>query len=147
VAEALFSRTAEERGTSDQFFADSCGTSGHHAGDPPDPRTLKNARGNNLKITHIGRQLCPEDFISASLIITMDSDNYRDTRNLALKHGFESGNIRMLRTFDPEAANDDLDVPDPWYGGEQGFEEVFQIISRSCSGLMDALQASYPHLP
>ena len=138
---------AGERGTSNQFYSDSCGTSGHHAGEPPDPRTLKNARSNNLEISHLGRQLSPQDFVSASLILTMDSANYRDTRALALKHGFESGNIRMLRMFDPEAANGDLDVPDPWYGGEQGFEEVFQIISRSCGGLMDALQADYPQLP
>jgi protein-tyrosine phosphatase len=147
LAEAIFSRMASERGTSNQFYSDSCGTSGHHTGEPPDPRTLKNARSNNLEIAHLGRQLSPEDFVSAQLILTMDSGNYRDTMALALKHGFEAGNIRMLRMFDPEAANGDLDVPDPWYGGEQGFEDVFKIISRSCSGLMDALQASYPHLP
>jgi len=147
LAEAVFIRLAGERGISDRFYADSCGTAGHHAGQPPDPRTLKNARKNKLEIVHLGRQLHPDDFATASLILTMDSDNYRNTRSLALKNGYDTAAISMLRRFDPAAVKDDLDVPDPWYGGEEGFEEVFQIISRSCSGLVDALEASYPGLP
>jgi protein-tyrosine phosphatase len=77
----------------------------------------------------------------------MDSQNYRDTKALARKHGFDACDIRMLRRFDPIAKEPELDVPDPWYGGEEGFEEVFQIISRSCASLLDALESNHPNMP
>jgi protein-tyrosine phosphatase len=147
LAEAIFSKLAEEQGMAEFYKADSCGTSGHHIGEQPDSRTLRNARKNKLQIQHRGRQLHPDDFHSASLILTMDRHNYQETKALATRHGFDSSDIRMLRSFDPLAVESNPDVPDPWYGGEEGFEEVFQIIFRSCSGLLEVMQKSHPHLP
>lgn len=147
LAEALFSKFADEHGISSVFQSDSCGTSGHHRGESPDKRTLKNAKKNNLEIVHLGRQLHPDDFRRSAMILTMDAQNYRDTVSLANRHASEICDIRMLRSFDPLADSHNLDVPDPWFGGEDGFEEVFQIISRSCAGLVEALKKSYPDLP
>ena len=136
-----------EAGIQSFYEADSCGTGGHHRGEEPDSRTLKNARKNGLEIRHRARQLQPADFENSSLILTMDSANYRDTLALAKRHGFDAGHVRMLRSFDLLAAHPQEDVPDPWYGGEEGFEEVFQILSRSCGGLVNALKKSHPALP
>ena len=146
LAEALFLYHAEEAGLGDRFEADSCGTSGHHAGDLPDPRTRANAARNGIEILHRGRQLRPGDFSKFDLILTMDRQNYRDARNLALRHGFEQADIRMMRRYDPLASHPEEEVPDPWYGGEEGFEEVFQILSRSCSGLLESLRQEM-HMP
>ncbi len=147
LAEALFSKLSEEAGIQAYYEADSCGTGGHHRGEEPDSRTLRNARKNGLEIRHRARQLQPEDFENFNLILTMDSSNYRDTLALAKRHGLDAGDVRMLRSFDPLAEHLQADVPDPWYGGEEGFEQVFQILSRSCGSLVNALKKSHPALP
>jgi protein-tyrosine phosphatase len=142
LAKGLFNHMAEQAGLGGFLMADACGTAGHHQGEEPDQRTIRNARKNGLEIHHRARKLQPEDFQNFDFILTMDASNFRDTAALAGRHGFNEADIRMLRSFDPQAAHPEADVPDPWYGGEEGFEEVFQMLHRSCSALIAHLKKS-----
>jgi protein-tyrosine phosphatase len=143
LAEAIFLRHLKIAGMEDKFSADSCGTSGHHAGDNPDSRTIRNARKNGIEIQHIGRQFSLQDFSSADMIVAMDKKNFNNIQSLAFQNGFHKADIRMMRSFDPEAQFE-ADVPDPWYGGEEGFEDVFQILWRSCGRLAAELVKTVP---
>lgn len=144
LAEAIFSHLVSKEGLNDYFHIESCGTSGNHQGEGADPRTLKNARENGISIQHTSRKLNPEDFRNFDLILTMDRYNFRETVKLATKHGLQHADIRMMRSFDPHAPG--ADVPDPWYGTEEDFGEVFRILHRSCSSLLDSLRNENPAL-
>lgn len=144
LAEALFKQKVNERGWSKYFYADSCGTSDYHIGDPPDRRTVANARNNGIEINHRGRQLSRDDFERFDFILAMDKDNYADIVAMAGGKSLE-GKLFLMRYFDPEAKNSE--VPDPYYGGEEGFQQVFQILDRSVEGFLDYLAGRYslPH--
>ena len=83
------------------------------------------------------RQVTPADFAAFDLIVAMDHTNERDL--LALAPDAEArGKVVLLRSFDPEAiASGDLEVPDPYYGGEDGFEIVLDVVERGCRGLLE----------
>ena len=139
LAEAIFKKQLETRGLSEKYVSDSCGTSSQHIGDRPDPRTIRNARHHNVEINHIGRQLQVTDFSGFDLILTMDRSNLQNTLDLASKATGKKAEIKMIRSFDPESLGSQ-DVPDPWYGNEEGFEEIYQILSRTCHSLIDFLE-------
>jgi protein-tyrosine phosphatase len=118
---------------------DSSGTGTWHLGHPMDERaasTLAAAGydGSDHRAQHFGRSW----FDDYDLIVAMDSSNRRDI--LADAPGADSEQrVRMLREFDP-LADGDLDIPDPWYGGQAGFDEVLAMVERSTDGLLDALE-------
>lgn len=134
LAEALFVHKINARGLQDRFHADSCATSNYNTGDGPDHRTLKNARANGIEINHVARQLVPDDFEYYDRILVMDRQNLRNTK--AVSHADHHDKIMIMRSFDPHGEGD---VPDPYYGGEQGFQEVFEILDRSVDGLLEDL--------
>lgn len=137
LAEAIFKSKIKEKGLEGIFFADSCGTADYHVGIPPDPRTIKNALKNNVTIRHLGRQFQIDDFEKFDLILPMDSSNRSNL--LSLKPSVEdAGKIKLMRTFDTLDRN--ADVPDPYYGEEQDFQHVFEILDRSVENLIATLQ-------
>jgi protein-tyrosine phosphatase len=115
-------------------------------GERADPRTIRNARHHNVEIAHTGRQLQEEDFSLFDLILTMDRSNFQYTTDLASRVGGKKPDIRMVRSFDPESLGVQ-DVPDPWYGNEEGFEEIFQMLWRTSSSLIDFLEKQVPAEP
>ncbi len=139
LAEAIFKHKIKERGLEVSFDGDSCGTSNYHIGDPPDQRTIKNASRNGVKINHLGRQLSERDLESFDYILAMDRSNYTNIFRLGNAQEY-AAKISMMRKFDP--VNTDGEVPDPYYGGERGFQEVFDILDRSIEGFIDYLQES-----
>lgn len=134
LAEALFVHKTAALGQSGRFHADSCGTSNYNVGDTPDHRTVKNAWKNGVKMQHIARQLRREDFASFDKILVMDRQNLKQA--LSLSDPAHHPKIVMMRTFDPMGEGD---VPDPYYGSEQDFQEVFEILDRSVDGLIQHL--------
>jgi protein-tyrosine phosphatase len=136
LAEALFIEKVRKRELSDRFLADSAGTSDYHIGEPPDSRTIRNAQKNGLKIGHLGRQFVRHDFVRFDLILAMDRENQRNILKLARSED-EKVKVSLLRNFDP--LNPGADVPDPWFGGEAGFQEVYEILDRSVHELLDHL--------
>lgn len=139
LAEAIFNQLLTEKGLVSKYQADSCGTSNYHIGDRPDPRTIRNARQHQVEINHVGRQIGIQDFAEFDLILAMDRANLLYVNDLSVKAQQQRAEIKMIRSFDPEALGLQ-DVPDPWYGSEQGFEEVFQMLWRSCEELINQLE-------
>ena len=136
LAEALFRKHVEERGLQDKYAIDSCGTAAYHIGDEPDSRSRANARTNGLEYTHRGRQVSDSDFSEFDIIIPMDASNEAHLRQ---QDPTRSANITLMRNYDP--GHEGTDVPDPYYGGEQGFQNVFEILDRSTGKLLDTLEA------
>jgi protein-tyrosine phosphatase len=139
LAENLFRHMVEEKGLSGKYQLDSAGTSAYHAGETPDQRMRQVAAKHGFEYTGRARQFWPEDLDKYDLLIAMDQNNRRFLESLA-EDQTQLNKIRMMREFDPQGS-EDLDVPDPYYGGLDGFEITFQIVKRSTLGLLEALES------
>ncbi|WP_333819525.1 low molecular weight protein-tyrosine-phosphatase [Ohtaekwangia sp.] len=128
LAEAVFKHKIKGTALEKIVKADSCGTSNYHIGDIPDSRTIANAKKNGVEIDHYGRQLCTNDLEQFDYILAMDNSNYQNILRLA-HASHHSDKVQLMRNFDPQGKG--LEVPDPYYGGERGFQEVFDILDRS----------------
>ena len=138
LAEGIFLSMLEKQGLADAFEVDSCGTGGWHAGELPDARARAVARKNGIELTSRARQIDPADFDRFDLIIVMDSDNHQNVLSL----GCEPGRVRLMRSFDPALTDNDAHnghVPDPYYGGDRGFDDVHDMLVRACEGLIAEL--------
>ena len=135
LAEAIFKNKIQKNGLDTLIEADSCGTSNYHIGDAPDDRTVLNALKNGISIHHIGRQLSSQDLDTFDFILAMDQSNYRNILKLdaSSKHAYK---IKLMRSFDPEPGDE---VPYPYYGGERGFQEVFEMLDRSTDAFLEFL--------
>jgi protein-tyrosine phosphatase len=136
LAEAVFKHKIKQKGLESQVFADSCGTSNYHIGSPPDPRTIANAVKNGVAINHCGRQLSVTDLENFDYILAMDKSNLKNIQRLDEREKFTS-KIMLMREFDPLTKGGE--VPDPYYGGEQSFQEVFEILDRTMGNFIDHL--------
>ena len=136
LAEALFTKHIKEAGLYDKYLADSCGTAAYHNGEQPDSRSRANARENGFDYSHQARQIADEDFREFDLIIPMDISNMK---NLEKADSGEKASIRLMRDFD--LGFEGADVPDPYFGGDQGFQQVFEILDRSTKALLDHLES------
>lgn len=134
LAEGVFRHLVERAGLTERFEIDSAGTSAYHVGDPPDERTAEVALARGITLTGSARQITREDFRRFNYIIVMDRENLAAVQRLA-RISRPAGKVLMLREFD-EAAGNDRDVPDPYYGGPRGFEDVHDIVERSCAELL-----------
>jgi protein-tyrosine phosphatase len=134
LAEAIFLHMIDERGVVNRFIVDSCGTGGWHEGNPADPRSIQVGAKNGISVDSIARQFRDTDIDGFDLVIAMDRSN---EKNL-IKLGVDPERIRRMRSFDPDTPNGP-DVPDPYYGGDDGFDKVYEMLVRSCQGLIDAI--------
>ncbi|MBN2043433.1 MAG: low molecular weight phosphotyrosine protein phosphatase [Anaerolineales bacterium] len=139
LAEHMFKHLAEQAGLSDQFYVRSAGTSSYHVGESPDSRMRRVAAKNGFKYTGRARQFQTADFNNFDLIIAMDTQNLSILKRLAGSSEEHLAKLRTMRTFDPEG-DFDQSVPDPYYGGIDGFQITFDIVKRSSQGLLEALQ-------
>ncbi|GJM61904.1 MULTISPECIES: low molecular weight protein-tyrosine-phosphatase [Persicobacter] len=139
LAEAIMRQLVEEEGLSDKFEIDSCGTAAYHIGETPDERTLANARKNGIEINHRGRQFSTLDFEQFDYLLTMDDANFRKVK--ALQNGKGDYKLGKLRDFDEEGIGQD--VPDPYYGGPEGFQHVFDLLMRSNKALLQSLKEAH----
>jgi len=130
LAEAIFKYKIKENDKTNDIDADSCGTAPYHIGEEPDSRSIEVAQENGIEIHHLGRQLNIRDFFDFDHVLAMDSSNLHDI--LALKPSGATAQIHLIRDFDPEPETGE--VPDPYYGGKRGFQNVFEILSRSIDG-------------
>ncbi len=138
LAEGVFRTLVRARGLDRHYQVDSAGTGAWHVGEKPDVRSIAVARKNGVDLASRARQVQAPDFSAFDYVIAMDQQNLSDLRALARAHGGEA-RIHLLREFDPEPG--DLQVPDPYYGGPEGFDDVFTMVHRACSALLDHLEA------
>lgn len=140
LAEGIFAAQAKERGLAGDFQLDSAGTAAYHSGEPPDSRSTAVAAAHGVRLTGYARQVTRRDMADFDVIVAMDRSNRRSLERLRQRCGRHRdglADIVMMREYDPEAR--DADVPDPYYGGHDGFERVHRILERSCRGLLDEL--------
>ena len=137
LAENMFRRLAEQSGQGQRFEVDSAGTGSWHLGEQPDERMRRVAERHGWKYSGQARQVRPADLDAFDLIVAMDQENRSNLLSMA-KTPAQQAKIRLLREFDPQGGPDS-DVPDPYYGGSDGFELVYQIVERSTQGLLQAL--------
>lgn len=133
LAEAVFNHKIQQSGLDDRFEVDSCGTGDYHIGEPPDPRTLTNARKNGIPVSHFCRQITVDDLSYYDYILVMDNSNLQ---NVMMLEGADHHvhKIFLFREFDPDGKG--LEVPDPYFGGEEGFDDVYSIVNRSLDGFI-----------
>ena len=126
----------------DRIELDSAGTGPWHAGEAPDARATDAARTRGIVLNGVARQVRPVDFETFDLLLALDREHERDLLALAPDDDARA-KVRLLREFDPvSAATGDLDVPDPYYGGAQGFEEVLDLVEAACRGLLAEVRAA-----
>lgn len=138
LAENLFIDKAKQAGLEGKFEVDSAGTSAWHVGEAPDSRMRRVAAKHGLVYEGRARQFRVHDLDYFDMIIAMDGENRDDLLILAKTPG-QVAKIRTLREYDP-LGGPELSVPDPYYGGKDGFEEVFRIVDRSVEGLLQWLE-------
>lgn len=135
---AILKKKISENGMDRWVEVDSCGTSNYHIGDGADPRTIANASKNGVPIDHCARQLTEEDLSRFDYVFAMDKSNYQNILRLVPEAEALRQRVRMMREFDPLSKGGE--VPDPYHGGEQGFQDVFDILDRSTDGFIAHLQ-------
>lgn len=127
LAEGLANKIAQELNTEDVLF-DSCGTGNYHIGEQPDARTVENAKSNGLILNHKARQFDKKDFRDFDYILVMDQSNLNNLKKLDMTNQFGE-KLSLMRDYDDLEPG--ADVPDPYFGGERGFQEVYDILNRS----------------
>jgi len=137
TAEAVLRELAAREAPELTLEVDSAGTAEYHVGQPPDPRTRAAAarRGYDLSALR-ARTVESTDFERFDLILAMDRDNLKALRRRAPSHTHER--LRLFLEFSPDAAPED--VPDPYYGGPNGFEEVLDLVEAATRGLLKHLR-------
>jgi protein-tyrosine phosphatase len=142
TAEGVMRGLLRDAGLEGAVEIESAGTGGWHAGEPPDARATEAAGRRGIVLDGAARQVTRTDFEAFDLLVAMDRENLREL--LALAPDEEAAEkVRLLREFDPASADaGDLDVPDPYYGGERGFERVLDLVDAACRGLLAELRAA-----
>lgn len=138
--EGVFKSLVESEGLEDKFFIDSAGTSAYHVGEPADRRMRKHAERRSIRLTSRSRRFIRQDFDKFDYILAMDGSNYDDILSID-KTGENRAKVFMMTDFSSIYKN--RDVPDPYYGGDDGFEEVLDLLEESCRGLLDAVKKKY----
>lgn len=134
LAEAIFNHKIQALGLSRKFRSDSAGTSDYHIGELPDERSIQCALKKGLKINHRGRQVNRTDFRDFDYIIAMDDSNLENLQTLRVTYNYPNKEIFLMRDF--VTGWEGLSVPDPYYGGEEGFDEIYQILDTSIESFL-----------
>ena len=137
MAEAVMRRLVQERGLESEYEIDSAGLIRYHEGENADSRMKFHAKRHGYLLTHISRPIREVDFDLFDYIVGMDDSNQDQLHQLAPTVEAET---KILRMTDYSQTHVIDHVPDPYYGGEQGFENVIEILEDACEGLLNALE-------
>jgi protein-tyrosine phosphatase len=139
TAEGVMRLLVEQAGMQERVEIDSAGTGAWHVGSPADARASMTARARGVRLQSVARQVVLDDFEAFDVVLAMDRENMRALSGLA-ENDEQRARIHLLREFDPASVDAaDLDVPDPYYGGDGGFEEVFDLVRAACAGLLERI--------
>jgi len=140
TAEGVFRALVEQHGLGDMIGIDSAGTGGWHVGEPPDRRAQAAAKARGIDLSPIrARQVRPEDFSIFDMIVAMDRGHFRALSRMAPPAAGDRVHLFLHHAAGLDAA----DVPDPYYGGNQGFEHVLDLIEKGCGGLLNHIRRTY----
>ena len=138
LAQGVFEALVKKKGLQDQVIISSAGVSGWHVGSPPDARMQQTARSHGIQLNSRARQFQSSDFRQMDLVLAMDHSNLSALQQMRPKSELQN-KLFLFRSFDPEN-NGDFEVPDPYYGGNEGFETVYQMVERTCPKVLEHLQ-------
>ncbi len=138
-AEAVFKHLVEKRGENGQFFIDSAGTSAWHAGEKADARMRRHAKKRGIELTSISRKFVPEDFDRFDYIIAMDRENMDEMKRMA-RNKNDLDKLHMMTDFSQKFNYHE--IPDPYYGGDEGFELVLDLLEDANKGLLEHIKSS-----
>ena len=138
LAEGLFLHKINQRRIAHRFRVESCGTGNWHAGERPDPRILELASSNNIALPSRARQVRASDFDEFDHILCMDEDNRMDVLDL----GASESKVSLMLESDPDQPL--REVPDPYFGGEEGFHQVYAMLDAATEALIDTLLDDTP---
>lgn len=134
--ENVMRKKLEEAGLGDRVQCDSAGTIGYHTGNPPDPRMTSAGQKRGLPMTGSARQVSPRDLDTFDLVLAMDDENYADLFRLSTPQ-----NVHKLKRFCEFCIHHtDTEVPDPYYGGAQGFEHVLDLLEDGCQQIVERIK-------
>ncbi|MCK7576381.1 MAG: low molecular weight phosphotyrosine protein phosphatase [Chromatiales bacterium] len=140
TAHGVFRRLVIDEGLSHRIEIDSAGTHAYHIGEPPDRRARDTARMRGIDIGDLRARLAePDDFVHFHYVLAMDRDNYENLARLC-PNGMED-RLRLFMDFAPELGI--REVPDPYYGGQRGFEQVFDMVESAARGLLLDIRNRY----
>jgi protein-tyrosine phosphatase len=142
TAEGVMRHILAAEGLEARVEVDSAGTGNWHVGERADARAREAAARRGIELTSVARQVQSRDFDDFDLILAADELNRRELLKISGDHPAHTAKIRLLREFDPDAQQErDLELPDPYYGGPEGFEEVLDMVDAACRGLLRELEA------
>lgn len=137
TAEGVLRSHVERAGLAGEVEVDSAGTHAYHVGEPPDPRSQKVAASRGYQLAHLrARRVATADFLRFDLILAMDRDNLAILREACPPE--EQHRLGLLLDYARNAQHDE--VPDPYYGGPEGFERVLDLIEDGCSGVIEDIR-------
>jgi protein-tyrosine phosphatase len=140
TAQGVFRALVESEALGDRIATDSAGTIAYHVGEPPDRRARETATKRGIDLSDLrARKVVSEDFDRFDYLLAMDSDNYKELREIC-PPGFE-GRLHMFMDFAAQRA--EQEVPDPYYGGVAGFDRVFDMVEEASHGLLDHILKQY----
>ena len=141
IAEGVFRHLVREAGLDERFEIDSAGTAGYQAGEKPDRRARAAGERAGIEISGAARQFTVADFARFHYVLAMDPSNLADLQGLA-PSAEARAKVRLMRSYDADAAAN-APVPDPYYGGEAGFDEVVELCLAACRGLLAEIRQEH----
>lgn len=138
LAEGVMRHLAEARGAAERYRIESAGTGAWHVGEGPDQRSVEVARRNGVPLEGRARQVTERDLHEFDWVVAMDRSNRQALEDLRRESGGDA-QVVLLRDFDPDPG--DGEVPDPYYGGPGGFDNVYELVHRSVDRFLDHLEA------
>lgn len=145
AAEGVFRHLVTQRNLDSKFFIDSAGTINYHEGNPADPRMRATSKKRGIEITSISRPIKPSDFRDFDLILAMDKQNrddvlaaYERWRHRETLPADAADKVRLMCSYCKK--HNETEVPDPYYGGQQGFEKVLDLLEDACESLLESIE-------
>lgn len=140
LAHRVLEARAAERGLADRLEVESSGIGSWHVGEDADARMRATAEAHGVPFHHPAQQIRPSDLETFDVLFAMDRGHERELIRMAHRAGVDpKGRVRLFRAFDPESSGRE-DVPDPYYGGQRGFEEVWSMVDRTVARMLDAIE-------
>jgi protein-tyrosine phosphatase len=138
TAHGVFERLVKDSGMSDWIEVDSAGTHAYHVGEQPDRRSQQTALTHGLDLSYIrARRVRSEDFDYFDYVLAMDQNNYRDLSQLCSLDNCHK--LHLFLSFAPQLKSQ-IEVPDPYYGGAKGFDNVYSMVAQASEGLIQHIQ-------
>jgi protein-tyrosine phosphatase len=144
LAQGVFQDLVNREKLDQKIFISSSGTGNWHIGNLPDERMRQTAQSKGIKLESRAQQFQSKDFNRFNLVLAMDHSNLVRLSEIA-PSTLQKNKLMLFRSFDPES-NEDQDVPDPYYGGTKGFEEVYSMVKRTCPPLLDYIKSRFLNL-